>query len=163
MAVDMFLKIGNNDIKGESIDGKHKDEIDILSWSWGAKQQGTSHVGTGAGAGKVAVSDLSITRHLDKASPLLFLACCSGRHFDKVYLTCRKAGGESQVEYLKITLTGVFVSSVQSGGSEADDRPTETVTLNFAQWKTEYTPQDAKGAATGVVAAAWDIAKAAKA
>ena len=162
MAVDMFLKIGNNDIKGESIDTKHKDEIDILSWNWGTKQQGTGHVGTGAGAGKVVVSDMSITRHLDKASPLLYLACCTGKHFDTVLLTCRKAGGENQVEYLKITLNGVFVSSVQSGGSDTDDRPSETITLNFAKWKTDYTPQDAKGAGTGVVSAGWDVAKAAK-
>jgi len=31
MAVDMFIKIG--DIKGESQDSTHKDEIDVLSWS----------------------------------------------------------------------------------------------------------------------------------
>ena len=33
MAVDMFLKIDG--IKGESKDSKHKDEIDVLAWSWG--------------------------------------------------------------------------------------------------------------------------------
>ena len=32
-ATDMFLKLG--DIKGESLDDKHKDEIDVLAWSWG--------------------------------------------------------------------------------------------------------------------------------
>lgn len=29
-AVDIFLKI--DDVKGESRDDKHKDEIDVLSW-----------------------------------------------------------------------------------------------------------------------------------
>ena len=33
MASDIFAKIG--DIKGESLDDKHKDEIEVLSWSWG--------------------------------------------------------------------------------------------------------------------------------
>ena len=33
MASDIFAKLG--DIKGESLDDKHKDEIEILSWSWG--------------------------------------------------------------------------------------------------------------------------------
>ena len=45
MAVDMFIKIG--DIKGESTDDKHKDEIDVLSWSLGATQSGTSGHGGG--------------------------------------------------------------------------------------------------------------------
>ena len=32
-AVDYFLKFDG--IKGESADVKHKDEIDVESWSWG--------------------------------------------------------------------------------------------------------------------------------
>ena len=44
MAVDMFLKVSNN-IKGESKDHKHKDEIDVLAWSWGVSNSGTFHHG----------------------------------------------------------------------------------------------------------------------
>ena len=33
MPSDIFAKIG--DIKGESLDAKHKDEIEVLSFSWG--------------------------------------------------------------------------------------------------------------------------------
>ena len=40
MAVDMFLKIG--DILGESVDKTHKDEIDVLAWSWGASNTGSA-------------------------------------------------------------------------------------------------------------------------
>ena len=43
MAVDIFIKIG--DIKGESMDKAHKDEIDVLNWSWGMAQSGNMHVG----------------------------------------------------------------------------------------------------------------------
>ena len=32
-AVDYFIKFDG--IKGESADAKHKDEIDVESWSWG--------------------------------------------------------------------------------------------------------------------------------
>ncbi|KAF5407941.1 MAG: hypothetical protein Udaeo2_19210 [Candidatus Udaeobacter sp.] len=35
MASDIFAKLG--DIKGESIDDKHKDEIEVLSFSWGVR------------------------------------------------------------------------------------------------------------------------------
>ena len=33
MASNIFAKLG--DIKGESQDAKHKDEIEVLSFSWG--------------------------------------------------------------------------------------------------------------------------------
>ena len=43
MASDIFAKIG--DIKGESLDNKHKDEVEVLSWSWGVSQSGSDHPG----------------------------------------------------------------------------------------------------------------------
>ena len=76
MAVDMFIKIDG--IKGESKDKKHKDEIDVLAWSWGMSQSGTFHTGGGGGAGKVNVQDLSFTKWVDKASAALMLCCCNG-------------------------------------------------------------------------------------
>jgi type VI secretion system secreted protein Hcp len=107
MAVDIFIKIG--DIKGESMDKAHKDEIDVLNWSWGMSQSGNMHVGSGGGAGKVNIQDLSITKYVDKSTPNLMMLCSSGKHIDKVTLTVRKAGGESQVEYLIINLEEVLI------------------------------------------------------
>ena len=156
MAVDVFLKLG--DIKGESVDSKHKDEIDVLSWSWGMSNTGTTHLGGGGGAGKVSVQDLHITKYVDKSSPNLMLTCCNGKHFNDATLTVRKAG-EDALEYLKITLKTVLVSSVSPGGSKGDERTMESVGLNFASFKVEYTPQDDKGKAGGTVTAGWDIAK----
>ena len=77
MAVDIFIKIG--DIKGESMDKAHKDEIDVLNWSWGMAQSGNMHVGGGGGAGKVNIQDLSLTKYVDKASPNLMMHCASGK------------------------------------------------------------------------------------
>ncbi|MFD2885111.1 Hcp family type VI secretion system effector [Pseudomonas lini] len=139
MAVDIFIKIG--DIKGESMDKAHKDEIDVLNWSWGMSQSGNMHVGSGGGAGKVNIQDLSLTKYVDKASPNLMMHCASGKHIDKVKLTVRKAGGESQVEYMIINLEEVLVTSLSSGGSGSDDRLTENLTLNFAKVLVDYQPQ----------------------
>ena len=51
MAVDTFAKIG--DIKGESQDAKHKDEIEVLSWSWGVSNTaGRSRAAAVARAGR---------------------------------------------------------------------------------------------------------------
>lgn len=154
MAVDMFIKIG--DVGGESSDAKHKGEIDVLSWSWGMTQSGSAHGGGGAGAGKVNVQDLTFTKHVDSSTPKLMLACCNGKHYDQALLTVRKAG-ENPVEYIKIKLQDLIITSVSTGGSGGEDRLTENVSLNFAKVSVDYTPQDAKGAAGTAVPMGWNI------
>ncbi len=157
MAVDIFIKIEGPAIKGESLDHKHKDEIDVLAWSWGLSNSGNAQVGGGAGAGKVNVQDLSITKYVDKASPELFLSTANGQHHETVSLVVRKAG-TNPVEYIKITLTEVLITSLSTGGSGGEDRLTENVTFNFAKVKYEYTPQKKDGSAEAAVTQGWDIA-----
>ena len=155
MAVYMFLKLG--EVKGESRDKAHAGEIDVLAWSWGASNSGSAHVGGGAGAGKVNVQDLSITKYVDKASPEIFLACCNGQHIDSAVLVVRKAG-TTPLEYIKITMTEVMITSISTGGSGGEDRLTENVTLNFAKVKLGYIEQTDKGAAGDKPEVGWDIA-----
>jgi type VI secretion system secreted protein Hcp len=155
MAVDMFIKIG--DVEGEAQDDAHKKEIDVLSWSWGLAQSGNAQVGSGAGAGKVSIQDLSFTKYVDSASPYLMLACCNGKHYDEALLTIRKAG-EDPLEYLTIKLTEVLVSSVSTGGSGGQDRLTENVSLNFSKVDVKYTPQNDDGSKASPIPMAWDIA-----
>ena len=147
MAVDMFLKLG--DLKGESGDKTNKEWFDILAWSWGLSQSGTAHMGGGAGAGKVSVQDISVTKWVDAGSNELIKACCSGAHFPEGKLICRKAGGDDKVNYITITFKKMFITSVSTGGSGGEDRLTENVTLNFEAFKLEYQPQDEMGAKQG--------------
>jgi type VI secretion system secreted protein Hcp len=156
MAADMFIKVGTYD--GESKDAKHPKWIDILAWSWGLSNSGSAHVGGGAGAGKANVQDLSFTKYVDSSSHNLIKSAASGVHIDKVNLVVRKAGGTA-VEYIKIELNEVLISSVSTGGSGGEDRLTENVSLNFAKIKFEYTPQDDKGKAGTALPVTIDIAK----
>lgn len=155
MAVDILLKL--DDVKGESVVKKHEGWIDVLSWSWGMTQSGSTHTATGGGSGKVNVQDLSFTKHIDMSTHNLIKMCCSGKHFKEATLKLRKAGGDA-VEYLKVTLKDIIISSVSTGGSGGDDRITESVTLNFGSFKVEYTPQVAAGTGGGGCVASWNIA-----
>ena len=146
MAIDAFLKLG--DIKGESSVTGHAAEIDVLAWSWGLSQSGTTHIGSGGGAGKVNVQDLSFTHYLDSASPPLLLSCCKGTHIPEATMTLRKAG-DKPLDYLKIKFKDIIVTSVSTGGSNGEERLTENVTLNFAEFSYAYQPQDKTGAAKG--------------
>ena len=78
MAADYFLQITG--VPGESTDAKHKDWIDVESWSWGETNSGSAHAGGGAGAGRVSINDFFFTTHVSKASPRLFLKATSPRN-----------------------------------------------------------------------------------
>ncbi|MEO0990020.1 MAG: type VI secretion system tube protein Hcp [Pseudomonadota bacterium] len=156
MAVDMFIKIKG--VKGESEDDKHKGENDVLAWSWGMSQSGTMHVGGGGGAGKANFQDLSITKWVDLGSVTLMQHCAKGTHISDAQLIVRKAG-DKPLEYIKLDMKELLVSSVQTGGSGGEDRLTENVTLNFREWKMTYTPQTGKGAGGGAVDFGFNIAK----
>lgn len=149
---DYFLKIDG--IEGESADSKHKGEIDIESFAWGASNSGTMAVGGGGGAGKVHFTDFNFTKAVDKASPKLFLNCAQGTHIKKAILTVRKAGG-TQMEYYVVNMEDLLISSFQHGGGGTV--PAEQISINCAKITVDYTPQKADGSAEGKVSAAWDI------
>ncbi|MEO1528507.1 MAG: type VI secretion system tube protein Hcp [Planctomycetota bacterium] len=156
MAVDMFLDI-KGEIKGESQDSKHKDEIDVLAWSWGLSQSGSFHTGAGGGAGKASFQDISVTKWVDCASPILMIYCANGDHFSSAKLTVRKAG-KNPLEYLVIDMKDVLVTSVSTGGSGGEDRLTENVGLNFRSVKVSYKTQNKDGSGGPEKQFAWDIA-----
>ena len=115
MASDIFAKIG--DIKGESLDDKHKDEIEVLSWSWGVSNAGAIKGASGAGAHKASFHDLSFTHNIDKASPVLMQSCATGVHLKEATITHRKAG-KGQHEFLIVKMNDVIVTSVTQGDSD---------------------------------------------
>jgi type VI secretion system secreted protein Hcp len=141
MAVDMFLKIDG--IPGDSTDNKHKDEIEVLSFSWGVRQTGASSGGGGGGSGKAEVSDFSFIKRVGAASPALFVAVCKGDHFDEAIFTASSgAASGKKATFYKVTFSDVLISSVSPAG-QGNDLPMESVSLNFAKVEIEY--QDAKG------------------
>lgn len=153
-AVDMFLDIEGAD--GESQDSVHKGEIDVLAWSWGMSNSGTTHIGGGGGAGVASFQDISVTKWIDKASPILMLYCAKGDYFPSAKLTVRKAG-KIPIDYLIIEMKQVLVTSISTGGSGGEDRLTENVTLNFAQMAVKYTEQRADGTPGAEPEFRWDI------
>ena len=153
--VDYFLKIDG--IPGESQDAKHKDEIQVLSFSFGESQAGTMAFGGGGGAGKVQMQDFHFMMNVNKASPKLFLACATGDHIAKATLTARKAGKDQQ-DYLIVTFTDVLVSSFQTNGdAHANSLPTESISLNFAIIEIEYKAQNADGTLGAGVKAKYNL------
>ena len=164
MAFDTYIKFDK--IEGESqVKGMEKT-IEIYSFSWGASNPVSAHTSGGGGlsAGKVSISDFSMTKKVDKASAALFQACCLGTNFDKVTVTMRKAGGEGgQAPFLIYDFYKVMVSSVQWGGSSGgDDTPTENVSFAFGKLEITYNTINEKGSPSKAGQAAYDLTKVSK-
>jgi type VI secretion system secreted protein Hcp len=159
MALDMFINMGAK-IKGESRDKAQgpKGDIDILTWSWGMSQSGSTHVGGGGGAGKPSFNDISFTKYIDSASQALMGSLAKGSHIPKCVLLVRKAG-EGQQKYVEITMEEVIVTSVSTGAHGGEDRLTEKVSLNFAKVSFDYYKQDSKGATASAGVFKWNIAE----
>jgi type VI secretion system secreted protein Hcp len=141
MAIDIFAKLG--DIKGESTDNKHKDEIEVLSYSWGVTNPAHFGSGSGGGAGRATFQDLSILHKIDKASPKLLEACATGEHLKDATITFRKAG-KGQEDFLIIKMNEVIITGVAQS-NPSSDTGSETVNLVFAQVDWEFKPQRPNG------------------
>jgi len=142
MAVDMFLELKG--IDGEAQDKTHKSKIDILAWSWGASNSGTTHMGSGSGSGRASFQDIGVTKWIDKSSPILLQHVTTGKHITEGKITCRKAGG-TQLEYLILMFKDIIVTSISIGGSGGEDRLTENVSLNFGSYHYKYIEQMPSG------------------
>lgn len=140
---DCFLELDG--IKGESDDKKHKDTISIQAFSWSGTQPGTMHKNTGGGAGKASFADITVTKCVDKSTPVLWQHMATGKHIAKGTIYVRKAGGDAK-DYMKIMMEKILISSTSFGGSAgAEDEVTEHIGLNFASFQISYSPQDDKG------------------
>ncbi len=159
MAFDSFIKIDG--IPGESTDEKHKEWIEIISYDHHIEQPASSTASSvgGATAERVNHGTFNIVHQLDKATPKLLEACCTGKHIKEVTIEFCRAGGD-KVKYMEIKLEQVLISSLVESGSTtgASGFPTETVALSYGKIKWTYTQQKREdGSAGGNVSAGWDL------
>jgi type VI secretion system secreted protein Hcp len=141
----MFLKLDG--IDGESTDSKHKDEIEVLSFSWGVSNP-AAEGRAGARAGKVSPSDFMIVKRLDTATPQLIQKICQGEHLGSALLTLQKSG-EKPLEYLKIKLTDILISGYSTGGNSGTGEPVEQVSFSFQSVEVSAAEQRPDGSTSG--------------
>jgi len=159
MAFDCFLKIAT--IPGESSDDKHKEWIEVLSYSHGASQPSSGRTSSSGGhsAGRVDLADFVVTKYLDKSSPKLALACCNGEHIKEISVELCRATGEKG-RYMEYKMSDVIVRSVSPAGSggEQNPLPVEQVAFSFNKIEWTYTEYGADGKKKGDIKTGWDAA-----
>ncbi|MDA8586562.1 type VI secretion system tube protein Hcp [Rhodobacteraceae bacterium] len=129
------------DIAGESRRADHEDEIDIMSIDWNMSQASNMQQGSGRTSSRATVNPLGITKTYDASSPYLALACMQGKAFDEITISFRQDSGEAHLDYLKITLTNVIISSYSLNGSAMGEEISDSISLSFEKVKKIYTVQ----------------------
>jgi len=139
-AVNAYLVVDG--IDGPSVTRPHA--IDLLSFSQGVSTAvSTTRVSSGAGAGKVNCSDLSIEKVLDAASVPLVQGAFTGQTFAKVQLVYTRPIAGKETDYFTLTLGSVLVTSVQESGS--NENPIESVSFAAKTFTYSFTPQKPDG------------------
>ena len=134
--------------------------FEIEDYSFDIEQ--TLNIGSqssGAGAGKVTFNPFSITRKIDRASPVLFQMACSGTAFQTVALVLRKSAGASTAgeAFLKFTFKLVAVKTIANAYSA--EAPKEKVTFEYGGLVMEYWQQKADGSMGAAVQGGWNRVK----
>ena len=137
------------DVKGESTRGGYAGKIDLLSFSHGVAMQITGDVSNSERtSGRPSHQDMTVTKYLDSASPVLNQSCCEGRTFPQVDIIIGRDDRGAVTELVRYTLKNVIVSSISIGGG-GGDRPVETLTLNYNEIVWKYNPQKPEGGSEG--------------
>jgi type VI secretion system secreted protein Hcp len=154
---EMFLKLDG--VKGESLDEKHGEEIEINKWDWTTINHVKWDLNQGGQSTKVDVNAISIDKICDKASVILYQCCVTGKHIPTAKITCRKNDGDQKVEYLVVDLKDIIVSKVAWQGQGNDQSLSETIELSFAEFKLNYSVQADAGTAAGATSFGFHIQK----
>lgn len=140
MSLTGYLKVP--DIDGESLRTEHEDEIDVHSIAWEITQGTAAQVGRGRSQSRAQVGNLAFLKFYDSASPYFALACMQGKSFDEIVLCVRKDSGEAHLDYLKITMTNVTISSYNMlPTSDEGQVIEEEIKLTFEKINIVYTVQ----------------------
>jgi type VI secretion system secreted protein Hcp len=153
-AVQMFLKFEG--IDGESNDRDFRNSIDVIAFSEGASNSGSSHLGGGS-AGVPTFQNISIVKWLDASSPTLRLKMAQGALIPSATLSVRARTGDAPVVFYEVVLKNVRITNFSAGGSDGEERLSEQVTLGYTEIKWTYTKISEDGSAGAEFTEGWNI------
>jgi type VI secretion system secreted protein Hcp len=158
MAIDAYLQIEG--IKGESTDEKHKNWIEVSKVVGSIHQPRAASVSTAGGhtSGRADLSNITLEKLADLASPILRQHCAMGKTIPKAVFEFMRADGDGKpICYERMTLTNVMISGV-TFDSGASGTMKETVALAYSKINWEHVKQSIRGGPEGSTLGGWDCA-----
>ncbi|MFC3461161.1 Hcp family type VI secretion system effector [Massilia haematophila] len=158
MAADYYLQLDG--IRGESADSKHIGWIECASVTWSIHQPKSATASTAGGhtAERAELSEITISKLVDLASPLLAQTCACGKTIPKAKLEMMRADGAGEpIKYFEVELDNVLIEHIAPSFA-AGDLPVESIGLKFSKVRWKYTQQKIAGGANSNTAGGWDLA-----
>jgi type VI secretion system secreted protein Hcp len=162
------IKSENSDPLGKNLEtySKAGNLCEIEDYSFDIEQ--VLNIGSqsrGAGAGKVTFNPFSITRKVDKASPIMYANCCAGQPFQLVQLFLRKSAGgdtasgsaQAGVTFARFDFKLVAVKTI--AWAHDDESPKETLTFEYGGMQISYAVQDPDGSMKPMPSIGWNRVK----
>lgn len=140
--------------------GTQKGLFEIEDYNFSMERTlSTSSQSTGIGTGTATFEPFSVTRKIDRASPLLFEMSCSGTTFQRVTLALRKGTGDgkSGQTFLRFDFKMVGVKSMT--WSHGDEAPTEEIAFEYGAVAMRYSPQKPNGELMPAIPGGWNRIK----
>lgn len=158
---NVYLKLTTPDLKGESMDKDHGQWLELDAISHQMHQPGSPSISTAGGhtAGRAEHGDMTVTKEIDSASPMIYQALSSGTTFQSAQIDVYRAAGDGlRIKYLEISLKHVLISRV-AFSIDGGPLPLESLSLRYAaiQWK--YVKQHIDGGQAGITQGAWSLTK----
>jgi type VI secretion system secreted protein Hcp len=151
----IYLKMDGVD--GDVTEDSHKKWIAVDSFQLGVGRGVSTPVGDAKSreASMPSISEITVTKQMDGASPNLLGLALSDTSGKKVLIEFVKAGKTNEI-YLHYELTNTLISgySISSGG----DRPSESLSLNFTKIQEKYSGYDEENKNPNPVIKGYDLA-----
>lgn len=157
----MSIFMNYDGITGESSDSNHQGWMDIDELQWGVTRRITAASSTqnDRESATAEISDLVVSRHMDSATPSLFIESCCGNGKDVVIHLTKTGSGSGADVYMEYTLKNALISNYHVNATSQDsERPTESLTISFVDVEVKYTPYDEDGKAQAAIAVGYDTA-----
>jgi len=156
--MDVIIMDMGSTITGESTLTDYVGKMELLSFSHGVAMQITGDLSnTERTSGKPNHQDMTVTKYLDAASPVLNQSCCQGIGFPQVKIIIGRNDSGKVIQLMQYTMKNVVISSISIGGG-GGDKPVETVTLNYNDIAWTFTSQHPEIGQNGVVNGTWNLA-----
>ena len=158
----MAILLDIQGIPGESVHDTHPEwnlKIQISSTSYDVSQRASVQTGTGLVAAGASMSNISITKTMDKSTPLLFGKLTAAEPIDQMFLRFTRAGGAQGVyEVLTVQLDNVLVTSYHTSGQRGGGgMPTESLSFSVGSIKETYDIRDERGMAQSKQTGGYDF------
>lgn len=140
MAFDAFMKIAS--IPGESIDDKHKNWIELESFSFGISN-GTITGSQPTRDRRTLATAMSLCKSVDSATPLIAKACDQAEELPDVKIEVCRATKEKE-KYMEFTLEKAYIARVTTEAKAGGNLPVDLIEIVMESLKVEYIQTDQK-------------------